>query len=102
MNRPNQRNVALMAVFAGLAAFTGCESDERLKAVEREAGGLKVEVFKLRQAQEENGRKADTDRKDATDWRAEDRQFRADLQETLKQLSDATRIITELAQWGRR
>ena len=93
MTRPNQRNVALMAVFAGLAAFTGCESDERLKAVEREAGELKVEVFKLRQAQEENGRKADTDRKDATDWRAEDRQFRADLQETLKQLSDATRII---------
>lgn len=93
MNPRRQRNVALLAVFAGLAAFTGCESDERLKAVEREAGELKVEVFKLRQAQEENGRKADSDRKDASDWRTEDRQFRADLQETLRQLSEATRII---------
>lgn len=89
----NQRSVALAAIFGGVALFTGCESDERLKAVEREAGELKVEVFKLRQQQEDNGRKADGDRKDAVEWRAEDRQFRADLQETLRQLSDATKVI---------
>jgi tol-pal system protein YbgF len=89
----NQRNLALAAVFGGVAFFTGCESEERLKAVEREAGELKVEVFKLRQQQEENSRKADADRKDAVEWRAEDRQFRADLQETLRHLSDATKVI---------
>ncbi len=89
----NQRNLALAAIFGGVALFTGCESEERLKAVEREAGELKVEVFKLRQQQEENLRKADADRKDSADWRTEDRQFRADLQETLRQLSDATKVI---------
>ena len=89
----NQRNLALAAIFVGVALFTGCESEERLKAVEREAGEMKVEVFKLRQQQEDNGRKADVDRKDAVEWRAEDRQFRADLQETLRQLSDATKVI---------
>ncbi|MBL0313203.1 MAG: tetratricopeptide repeat protein [Holophagaceae bacterium] len=89
----NQRNLALAAIFGGVALFTGCESEERLKAVEREAGELKVEVFKLRQQQEENTRKADTDRKDAVEWRTEDRQFRADLQETLRQLSDATKVM---------
>lgn len=89
----NQRDVALAAIFSGVVLFTGCESEERLKAVEREAGELKVEVFKLRQQQEENSRKADADRKDAGEWRTEDRQFRADLQETLRQLSDATKVI---------
>lgn len=89
----NQRNLALAAIFGGVALFTGCESEERLKAVEREAGEMKVEVFKLRQQQEENSRKTDADRKDAVEWRAEDRQFRADLQETLRQLSDATKVI---------
>ena len=89
----NQRNLALAAIFGGVALFTGCESEERLKAVEREAGELKVEVFKLRQQQEDNSRKADVDRKDAVELRAEDRQFRADLQETLRQLSDATKVI---------
>ena len=89
----NQRNLALAAIFGGVAFFSGCESNERLKAVEREAGDLKVEVFKLRQQQEENFRKADGDRKDAGEWRAEDRRFRADLQETLRQLSDATKVI---------
>lgn len=89
----NQRNLALAAIFGGVALFSGCESEERLKAVEREAGELKVEVFKLRQQQEENSRKADGDRKDAVEWRAEDRQFRADLQETLRHLSDTTKVI---------
>ncbi len=89
----NQRNLALAAIFGSVAFFTGCESDERLKAVEREAGELKVEVFKLRQQQEDSSRKADLDRKEGAEWRAEDRQFRADLQETLRQLSDATKVI---------
>ncbi len=89
----NQRNLALAAIWGGVALFTGCESDERLKAVEREAGELKVEVFKLRQQQEENLRKGDADRKVSADWRTEDRQFRADLQETLRQLTDATKVI---------
>ena len=89
----NQRNLALAAILGCVAFFSGCESEERLKAVEREAGELKVEVFKLRQQQEDGSRKADSDRKDAVEWRAEDRQFRADLQETLRQLSDATKVI---------
>lgn len=89
----NHRTVALTAIFSGVVLFTGCESEERLKAVEREAGELKVEVFKLRQQQDENSRKADADRKDAADYRTEDRQYRADLQETLHQLSDATKVI---------
>ncbi len=89
----HQRNMALIAILSGVAIFSGCESDERLKSVEREAGEMKVEVFKLRQQQEENSRKADTDRRESTEWRAEDRQFRADLQETLRQLTDATKVI---------
>lgn len=89
----NQRNLALAAIFGAVAFFSGCESDERLKAVERETGEMKVEVFKLRQQQEENLRKSDSDRKEASEWRAEDRQFRADLQETLRQLTDATKVI---------
>ncbi len=89
----NKRNLALAAIFGAVAFFYGCESDERLKAVERDTGEMKVEVFKLRQQQEENLRKSDADRKEASEWRAEDRQFRADLQETLRQLTDATKII---------
>ncbi len=93
MNQRRVPPVALIAIFSGVALFTGCESDERLKAVEREAGELKVEVFKLRQQQEENTRKSDADRKESSEWRSEDRQFRADLQESLRQLADTTKVI---------
>ena len=71
----------------------GCGSEDQLKRVEQEVGDMKVEVFKLRQQMEEANRKMDAERGAAADGRAQDRRFQADLQESLRQLQDTTRVL---------
>ena len=85
-------NAAVLAVPA-LALLVGCSTEEQLHRVEQEVGELKIEVFKLRQQVEDGNRKADADRAAATEARSQDRRFQADLQETLHQVQDSTRVL---------
>lgn len=84
----------ILAVPAALALLTiGCASDDQLARVEQEVGDLKVEVFKLRQQTEEQNRKTDAESQAASQFRDEDRRFRADLSESLRQIQYNTRTL---------
>lgn len=78
---------------AALLLAVGCNSGEQLKRVEQELSELKIEVFKLRREAEDANAKAETERNAAGEARNLDRRFRADLQETLRQLQDSTRAL---------
>ena len=71
----------------------GCASDDQMARVEQQVGDLKVEVFKLRQQAEEQNRKADAESQAASQFRDEDRRFRADLSESLRQIQNNTRTL---------
>jgi len=71
----------------------GCVSDDQMARVEQQVGDLKVEVFKLRQQTEEQNRKADAETQAASQFRDEDRRFRADLSESLRQIQTNTRTL---------
>lgn len=84
-------------IFAGFVVpflLLGCSSEDQLRRIEGEVSDMKLEVFKLRQQVEEANRKLDGETAAGAESRAHDRRFQADLQETLRQLQDATRIIS--------
>ncbi len=81
------------AALSGLCLALGCNTGEQIRKVEQEVGDLKLEVFKLRQQAEEANKRAEADRAASTESRTLDRRFQADLQETLRQLQDSTRIL---------
>lgn len=85
----------ILALPLTLAALTsiGCVSDDQMARVEQQVGDLKVEVFKLRQQSEDQGRKADAEARAASQFRDEDRRFRADLSESLRQIQYNTRTL---------
>jgi TolA-binding protein len=89
----NIRPLILSIGIAGTALTVGCASEDQLKKVEQEVGDLKIEVFKLRQQVEEANKAAQEEYLAAGNARAIDRRFQADLQETLRQLQDAARIL---------
>jgi tol-pal system protein YbgF len=78
----------------GLLVCVGCVSPDQVKQTQDEVGDLKLEVFKLRSQVEEANKKADVDRSAGAEGRAQDRRFQADLQETLRQLQETTRILS--------
>jgi len=82
----------LLPALAALLAI-GCSSEDQLRRVEQEVGDLKLEVFKLRQSVEEGNRKAQADQQAAAEARNQDRRFQADLQESLRQVQDTTRVL---------
>jgi len=86
---------ARMKMLPALAALlaVGCGSEDQLRRVEQEVGDLKVEVFKLRQVVEEGNRKAQADQQAASEARSQDRRFQADLQDSLRQVTDTTRAL---------
>lgn len=88
-------NARILAFPLALAALlgTGCASDDQMARVEQEVGDLKVEVFKLRQQAEERNRKAEAEAQAASQFRDEDRRFRADLSESLRQIQTSTRTL---------
>lgn len=71
----------------------GCGSEDQLRRVEQEMGDLKLEVFKLRQVVEEGNKRAQTDQQAAAEARGQDRRFQADLQDSLRQVQDTTRVL---------
>ena len=77
----------------GLLLTVGCGGEEALKRVETEVGDLKLEVFKLRTQMEEANQRAEHEREASLAGRNQDRRFQADLQESLRQLQDTTRIL---------
>jgi len=79
---------------AGLFVCVGCVPQDGFKNVENEVGDMKIEVFKLRSQLEEANKKMDEDRAAGAEGRAQDRRFQADLQETLRQLQDTTRVLS--------
>ena len=87
----NARMMMLPALAALLAV--GCGSEDQLRRVEQEVGDLKVEVFKLRQVVEEGNKKAQADQQASAEARSQDRRFQADLQESLRQVQDTTRVM---------
>jgi len=82
----------MLPVLAALLAV-GCGSEDQLRRVEQEVGDLKLEVFKLRQVVEDGNKKAQTDQQAAAEARTQDRRFQADLQESLRQVQDTTRVL---------
>ena len=82
----------LLPALAALLAI-GCGSEDQLRRVEQEVGDLKLEVFKLRQSVEEGNKKAQADQQAAAEARTQDRRFQADLQESLRQVQDTTRVL---------
>ncbi|MBK7293563.1 MAG: tetratricopeptide repeat protein [Holophagaceae bacterium] len=86
---------ARMMLLPALAALlaVGCGSEDQLRRVEQEVGDLKLEVFKLRQSVEEGNKKAQADQQAAAEARTQDRRFQADLQESLRQVQDTTRVL---------
>lgn len=85
----------MLPVLTTLAALltVGCGSEDELRRVEQEVGDLKVEVFKLRQAVEDGNKKAQADQQAAAEARGQDRRFQADLQESLRQVQETTRVM---------
>jgi len=81
------------AALSGLFICVGCNTGEQIRKVEQEVGDLKLEVFKLRQQMEEANKRAEADHSATAESRSLDRRFQADLQETLRQLQDSTRIL---------
>lgn len=90
---PNLRRLSIPVLAASLALSLGCSSQDQLNRVEQEVGDLKLEVFKLRQKVEDGNQAASTAHEAAKAGRAQDRRFQADLQETLRQLQDSTRVL---------
>ncbi|MBK9796481.1 MAG: tetratricopeptide repeat protein [Holophagaceae bacterium] len=85
------RTMMLPALVALLAI--GCGSEDQLRRVEQEVGDLKLEVFKLRQAVDDGNKKAQAEQQSAAEARTQDRRFQADLQESLRQVQDTTRVL---------
>jgi tol-pal system protein YbgF len=85
--------MTLTLACAVLVLGVGCNQQEQMKKVEQESGDLKIEVFRLRQQIEELNRRSESDRTALAEARSQDRRFQADLQETLRQLQDATRVL---------
>jgi TolA-binding protein len=85
------RMMMVPAVAAVLAI--GCGSEDQLRRVEQEVGDLKLEVFKLRQQVEDGNKRAQADQQAAAEARTQDRRFQADLQESLRQVQDTTRVL---------
>ena len=82
----------IVPVTAALLAI-GCGSEDQLRRVEQEVGDLKLEVFKLRKEVEDGNRKAQAEQQAASEARVQDRRFQADLQDSLRQVQDATRAL---------
>ncbi|WP_257304645.1 tetratricopeptide repeat protein [Geothrix campi] len=87
----NARTLLLPALIILLTI--GCNSEDQLRRVEQEVGDLKLEVFKLRQQAEDGNKRAEAEQKAAQEARAQDRRFQADLQESLRQVQDTTRVL---------
>lgn len=87
-------NTRLMSlpILATLLAI-GCGSEDQLRRVEQEVGDLKLEVFKLRQTVEEGNKRTEAEQQAAAEARVQDRRFQADLQESLRQVGDTTRVL---------
>ena len=87
------RAMLTSAALAGTLLCVGCSSEDQLKRVEDQVTDLKVEIFKLRTQMEDANKKADEDRTAASTARLQDQRFQADLQETMRQLKDSTRVL---------
>ena len=90
---PMIRRLSIPVIALAAALSVGCSSQDQLHRVEQEVGDLKLEVFKLRQQVEDSNKMAATEHKAAKGGREQDRRFQADLQETLRQLQDSTRVL---------
>ena len=87
------RSVMIPMALAGVLLCLGCNGEDRLRKVEDQVTDLKVEVFKLRSQMEDANKKAEDDRAASDVARTQDRRFQADLQETMRQLQDSTRVL---------
>ena len=85
--------ISVSVLGIGLLGAIGCNSGEQIRKVEQEVGDLKLEVFKLRKEMEASNKQTQAEHSAAAEARTLDRRFQADLQETLRQLQESTRVL---------
>ena len=78
----------------GLVFILGCNPQEQFRRLENEVNDLKVEVFRQRQEIQDLSKKSEEYRKLAADERARETRFRADTQESLRQLIDYSQSMS--------
>jgi tol-pal system protein YbgF len=76
-----------------LVLIPGCNSPE-LKSLENEVNDLRVEVFRQQQAIQELTKIVAQEEKNASSERTKASQFRADAQESLRQIRESTRAMS--------
>jgi len=91
-NRCTQKFLSGFAA-TGIALVLGCNPQDQFKRLENEVNDLKIEVFRQRQEIQNLAKKTEEDRKIAADERNKENQFRADTQETLRQIKDTTQAM---------
>jgi|GEM_PF-227347 len=79
---------------ASIALVLGCNPQNQFNRLENEVNDLKVEVFRQRQEIQNLAKKTEEDRKIAADERNKENQFRADTQESLRQIKDSTQAMS--------
>jgi len=83
-------------VVAGLIFTFGCTPQDQFGRLENEVNDLKVEVFRQRQEVQDLAKKSEEERRAAANERARDTQFRADTQESLRQIKEQTQAMSNL------
>ena len=81
-------------VIAGLVFILGCNPQEQFRRLENEVNDLKVEVFRQRQEVLDLAKKSEEERRAAANERARETQFRADTQESLRQIKEQTQAMS--------
>jgi TolA-binding protein len=89
--------IALVGI---VGLLTGCNSNSQFQRLENEVNDLKVEIFRQRQVIQEIASKTEEGQRTATAERARDNQFRADTQETLRQISEHMRVQSNRMESG--
>ncbi|MDR2697348.1 MAG: tetratricopeptide repeat protein [Holophagales bacterium] len=79
---------------ASLTLVLGCNPQEQFKRPENEVNDLKVEIYRQRQEIQDLAKKSEEYRKAAADERTKENQFRADTQESLRQIKDSTQAMS--------
>jgi len=77
-----------------LVFILGCNPQEQFRRLETEVNDLKVEVFRQRQEIQDLSKKSEEERKAAADERVKETRFRADTQESLRQISEHTQSMS--------
>jgi TolA-binding protein len=89
-----QNRYCVCLATAAFAVLLGCNSKDQAERLANEVNDLKVEVFRQRQEFQELAKKVEQEEKNAAAERARQNQFRANTQETLRQIREDVRTMS--------